>query len=71
MGEQETKLSGPDFTQGVEVSTIPDGTMLLGHANGEPVVLARRGDEVFAIGAICTHYGAPLEQGLLDGETVR
>jgi apoptosis-inducing factor 3 len=71
MGEEKPKLSGPDLTQGVELATIPDGTMLLGHALGEPVLLARRGDEVFAIGAICTHYGAPLEQGLLDGDTVR
>jgi NADPH-dependent 2,4-dienoyl-CoA reductase/sulfur reductase-like enzyme/nitrite reductase/ring-hydroxylating ferredoxin subunit len=71
MSDQETKLSGPDLTQGVELSTIPDGTVLLGHAQGEPVLLARRGDEVFAIGAICTHNAAPLEQGLLDGETVR
>jgi NADPH-dependent 2,4-dienoyl-CoA reductase/sulfur reductase-like enzyme/nitrite reductase/ring-hydroxylating ferredoxin subunit len=71
MSEEKTKLSGPDLTQGVELSTIPDGTMLLGHAQGEPVLLARRGDDVFAIGAICTHYGAPLEQGLLDGDTVR
>ena len=65
MSDEKTKLSGPDLTQGVELSTIPDGAMLLGHAQGEPVLLARRGDEVFAIGAICTHYGAPLEQGLL------
>jgi apoptosis-inducing factor 3 len=71
MSDVKTKLSGPDLTLGVELSTIPDGTMLLGHARGEPVVLARRGDEVFAIGAICTHYGAPLEQGLLVGDTVR
>ena len=71
MSDQTTKLSGPDLTQAIELSTIPDGTMLLGHAQGEPVLLARRGDEVFAIGAICTHYGAPLEQGLLVGETVR
>jgi hypothetical protein len=62
MSEEKAKLSGPDLTQGVELSTIPDGTMLLGHAQGEPVLLARRGGEVFAIGAICTHYGAPLEQ---------
>ncbi len=71
MSEEKSNLSGPDLTQGVELSTIPDGTMLLGHARGEPVLLARRGDELFAIGAICTHYGAPLEQGLLVGDTVR
>ena len=71
MSEEKAKLSGTDLTQGVELSSIPEGTMLLGHAQGEPVLLARRGDEVFAIGAICTHYGAPLEQGLLDGDTVR
>jgi nitrite reductase/ring-hydroxylating ferredoxin subunit len=71
MSEEKAKLSGPDLTQGIELSTIPDGTMLLGHALGEPVLLARCDDEVFAIGAMCTHYGAPLEQGLLDGDTVR
>jgi apoptosis-inducing factor 3 len=71
MSEEKVKLSGPDLTRGVELSSIPDGSMLLGHAHGEPVLLARRGDEVFAIGAICTHYGAPLEQGLLNGDTVR
>ncbi|MGH7113966.1 MAG: FAD-dependent oxidoreductase [Stellaceae bacterium] len=71
MSEEKAKLSGPDLTQGVELSTIPDGTMLLGHAQGEPVLLARRGNELFAIGAVCTHYGAPLETGLLVGDTVR
>ena len=45
--------------------------MLLGHAQGEPVLLVRRGDELFAIGAICTHYGAPLAEGLLVDDTVR
>lgn len=71
MGDAKTELSGPDFAQGIEISTIPDGTMLLGHARGEPVLLARCGDELFAIGAVCTHYGAPLQQGLLVGDTVR
>lgn len=71
MSDDKPKLSGPDLTHAIELSTIPDGGMLLGHAQGEPVLLARRGDEVFAIGAICTHYGAPLEQGLLVGNTVR
>jgi NADPH-dependent 2,4-dienoyl-CoA reductase/sulfur reductase-like enzyme/nitrite reductase/ring-hydroxylating ferredoxin subunit len=45
--------------------------MLLGHARGEPVLLIRRGTDVFAIGAVCTHYGAPLVEGLIVGDTVR
>ena len=71
MTEEKAKLSGPDFTRGVELSTIPEGTMLLGHARGEPVLLVRRGGELFAIGAACTHYGAPLGEGLLVDETIR
>ncbi|MGI8403150.1 MAG: FAD-dependent oxidoreductase [Gemmatimonadaceae bacterium] len=71
MTDNKTELSGPDLTKGVDLSTIPDGTMLLGHASGEPVLLARRSGELFAIGAICTHYGAPLNEGLLVADTIR
>ncbi len=71
MSDVAGKLSGPDLSKGVALSAVADGTMLLGHIDGEPAMLARRGDEVFAVGAICTHYGAPLEQGLLVGDTVR
>ena len=72
MSEDKARLTGPDLTKGVALSTIREGIMLLlGHAHGEPALLARRGDEVFAIGAVCTHYGAPLEQGLLVDDTVR
>jgi len=71
MNETKNKVSGPDLVNGVSLSKVADGAMLLGHAHGEPVLLARRGDELFAIGAICTHYGAPLADGLLVGDTVR
>jgi NADPH-dependent 2,4-dienoyl-CoA reductase/sulfur reductase-like enzyme/nitrite reductase/ring-hydroxylating ferredoxin subunit len=71
MSDETTKLGGPDLAAGVAVAEIADGAMLLGHAQGEPVLLARRGGEIFAIGATCTHYGAPLEQGLLVDDTVR
>jgi NADPH-dependent 2,4-dienoyl-CoA reductase/sulfur reductase-like enzyme/nitrite reductase/ring-hydroxylating ferredoxin subunit len=71
MSETKAGLSGPNFVEGVPVSGIADGTMLLGHAHGEPVLLVRRADEFFAIGNACTHYGAPLNEGLVVADTVR
>ena len=71
MTAEEAQLSGPDFTQGIEAAGLADGAMLLGHANGEAVLLARRGAEIFAIGAVCTHYHGPLAEGLVVGDTVR
>ena len=62
---------GPDLTQGIAAASVADGAMLAGHAHGEAVLLARRGEEYFAIGATCTHWGAPLADGLLVGDTVR
>jgi apoptosis-inducing factor 3 len=67
----ETKLSGPDLKQGVASDSLADGKMLVGHADGEAVLLARRGNEVFAIGATCTHYSGPLGEGVFEGDTVR
>jgi NADPH-dependent 2,4-dienoyl-CoA reductase/sulfur reductase-like enzyme/nitrite reductase/ring-hydroxylating ferredoxin subunit len=71
MNEPENKLSGPDLIKGVTLSEVADGAMLAGHAHGEPVLLTRHGTELFAIGAICTHYGAPLADGLVVDGTVR
>jgi NADPH-dependent 2,4-dienoyl-CoA reductase/sulfur reductase-like enzyme/nitrite reductase/ring-hydroxylating ferredoxin subunit len=67
----EPKLSGPDLAQGVPAADLADGGMLLGHAAGEAVLLARRGHELFAIGAECTHYHGPLAEGVLVADTVR
>ena len=70
MAEQAT-LTGPDFGAGVDASTVRDGEPMLGHANGEAVLLVRRGDSFLAIGATCTHYGGPLAEGRIDGDEVR
>ena len=71
MAEESSELEGPDFEKGVETETVADGEMLLGHAFGEPVLVARRGDDLFGIGATCTHYGGPLAKGLMVDCTVR
>jgi NADPH-dependent 2,4-dienoyl-CoA reductase/sulfur reductase-like enzyme/nitrite reductase/ring-hydroxylating ferredoxin subunit len=71
MSAEQPKLQGPDLAQGVSLSAIAEGVMLLGHAQGEAVILVRRGGELFAVGAVCTHYGGPLAEGLIVDDTVR
>ncbi len=61
----------PDFKNGVPVQNLHDNGTVLGQADGEDVILVRRGDQFFAIGAHCTHYHGPLAQGLVVGDTVR
>ena len=71
MAEAEAELRGPDLGSGVPLDTIPDGGTLAGHARGKPVLVARVGGDVLAIGAVCTHYSGPLGEGLVVGDTVR
>lgn len=63
--------AGPDLTRGVTLAQFGGRAMLRGHVGEEAVMLARLGDEVVAVGAQCTHYQGPLDQGIVDGETVR
>ena len=62
---------GPDLQQGISVSALADGGMIAGHVGEDAVLLVRKGDEFFALDAVCTHYGAPLADGALVGETIR
>jgi apoptosis-inducing factor 3 len=71
MAEASNELEGLDFEKGFNIDDVADGKMLLGHAFGEAVLVARRGNELFAIGATCTHYGGPLAKGLMVDCTVR
>src|SRR6187549_2428023 len=71
MSDDEKELSGPDLAQGISLADLPDGGQLLGHSGGEAVLVVRRGEEVFAIGAVCTHYGGPLAEGIVVDDTVR
>jgi len=71
MAEEHPGPSGPDLRQGIRAETVPDGGMVTGQADGEAVLLVRRGDDWFAIGASCSHYSGPLADGLLVGDTVR
>ena len=71
MAEDQNKPAGPDLGQGIAADLLADGAMLAGHAGEDEVLLVRRGNRIFAVGAHCTHYHGPLADGLLDGNTVR
>jgi nitrite reductase/ring-hydroxylating ferredoxin subunit len=66
MADDEKKPAGPDLTQGVPLQIVGDNGNLIGHIGDEDVLVVRRGDEVFAIGARCTHYHGPLAEGPKD-----
>jgi NADPH-dependent 2,4-dienoyl-CoA reductase/sulfur reductase-like enzyme/nitrite reductase/ring-hydroxylating ferredoxin subunit len=71
MAEDPPAPTGPDLAPGVALADLPDGGKLLGHLGDEQVLLLRRGAEVFAIGASCTHYSGPLAEGLVVGGMIR
>jgi apoptosis-inducing factor 3 len=71
MANDEARLSGPDLTKGIALDELSDGGKLVGYAGDEQVLLVRRGTEVFAVGAHCTHYHAALVDGLVVDDTVR
>src|SRR6476469_317321 len=72
---EEQQLSGPDLSQGISWNDLADGGQLLGHigghTGGEAVLVVRRGEEIFAVGASCTPDGGPLAEGIVVGDTVR
>lgn len=48
----------PDFRNGFSIHDLSDGSMKLGHVDDEELLLVRRVDEFFAVGAHCTTTAA-------------
>ncbi len=70
MADEKTSPAGPDLTQGVALSDFVDGR-LVGHVGDDEALLVRRGADIFAIGAHCTHYHGPLAEGIVTDDDVR
>ena len=56
---------------GIPLAELDNDAIVHGQVGDEEVIVARRGTEIFAIGAHCTHYKGPLAQGLIVEDTVR
>jgi nitrite reductase/ring-hydroxylating ferredoxin subunit/uncharacterized membrane protein len=64
--------SGPkDFVSAISVDELLEGKPRRVDVAGEPLLLVRLDKEIFAVGAVCSHYGAPLEEGQLVEGTIQ
>jgi 3-phenylpropionate/trans-cinnamate dioxygenase ferredoxin reductase subunit len=71
VGDQAERPEGPDFAAGIASDLVAEGGLLAGRVGDEGVLLARVHGRCYAVGAKCTHYGGPLAEGLVVGETIR
>jgi apoptosis-inducing factor 3 len=71
MSQEQPTPTGPDLSKGIALAELTEGKPLLGHVGDDEILLVRRGPDVFAVDAHCTHYHGPLADGLVVGDTVR
>lgn len=71
MAAEHRSMTGPDLARGIRLADLADDSKLVGHCGDAQVLLVRRGAEIFAVDAHCTHYNGPLADGLVAGDTVR
>jgi NADPH-dependent 2,4-dienoyl-CoA reductase/sulfur reductase-like enzyme/nitrite reductase/ring-hydroxylating ferredoxin subunit len=61
----EIKITGPDLTtEGLLIEELNADVPAVGHVDGKPVVVVTTPDGPRAVGGKCTHYGAPLGDGI-------
>ena len=52
-----------NWTDAAAVADLQEGALLRIEVEGQAIVLTRRGGTVYAMGAVCSHYGGPLAEG--------
>ena len=60
-----------DFTAVLPASQLEENKPRRVEANGYPLVLVKRGEQILALAEMCTHAGGPLSEGRLEGDCIR
>jgi nitrite reductase/ring-hydroxylating ferredoxin subunit/uncharacterized membrane protein len=58
------------FTAVLPEASLIDGKLTRATYQGTPILLVRREDRLFAMAETCSHFGGPLSEGNLEGDTV-
>lgn len=59
-----------DFVAVLPESQLESDKPTRAEHNGVPILLVRRGPRVFALAETCSHFGAPLSEGTLTGDSI-
>jgi nitrite reductase/ring-hydroxylating ferredoxin subunit/uncharacterized membrane protein len=63
--------TGPhDFKPALETRDLPEGQLKRVSVEEQPMVLLRLDGTIYAFGAVCSHYGAPLNKGTIVERTI-
>ncbi|HEX7005290.1 MAG TPA: Rieske 2Fe-2S domain-containing protein [Trueperaceae bacterium] len=66
--DHSERFSGPrEWTDVLGAQELPVGRAKRVEYEGKAIMLYRDADEVYAIGAVCSHAGGPLEEGAVRG----
>jgi apoptosis-inducing factor 3 len=68
---ETASAGGPDFSRGISIGEIPAEGTLAGRVGDAAVLLSNFDGQFFAVGGVCTHYGAALADGVTNGTSVR
>jgi nitrite reductase/ring-hydroxylating ferredoxin subunit len=58
------------FVKLCDKNTLPVGELKAFKVKGQEVLAVNVGDKIFSLDARCTHAGAPLAEGILNGEVL-
>lgn len=63
--KEEKKTEGKKWEEAASCDDVKEGLPLSVKVGNRNIVFIRRGDKIYASGAKCPHYGAPLGEGVL------
>ncbi|HWV58184.1 MAG TPA: Rieske 2Fe-2S domain-containing protein [Longimicrobiales bacterium] len=70
--DHSERFTGPvDWTPVIDADDLPGLTPVRIEVEGKGVLLYREGNDVYAIGAVCSHAGGPLEEGRFSDTCVQ
>jgi nitrite reductase/ring-hydroxylating ferredoxin subunit/uncharacterized membrane protein len=64
------RKSPKKFTPAIALADLHENKLTRVEVAGEPILLLKRGEQIYAVGAVCSHYGAPMEQGQVQDTNI-